>query len=99
MTRDQVEDVIMSALRLAFMKKGKIKGSSMSAAAADDIHINPKDNDNDDNNDNIFYDAAANAFDHSPTVREYFHDNHSRTQSSNKRLWPLRYQAYKEYGI
>ena len=65
----------MSALRLAFMKRReKIKRSNssnnsinMPAATAtdDDIQL-----DHGNDNDNIFYTAAANAFDHSPTVRE-----------------------------
>jgi len=102
--KSRVQCLIMSALRLAFMKRReKIKRSNssnnsinMPAATAtdDDIQL-----DHGNDNDNIFYTAAANAFDHSPTVREYFHNNRSRTQSDNKSLWPLRYQAYKEYGV
>jgi hypothetical protein len=98
----------MSALRLALINNGKIKrntrksnsNSSMSTLAStianDDIYLNPE-HYNDENI--LFYAAVANAFDHSPTVREYFHNNRSRTQSDNKTLWPLHYQAYKEYGI
>ena len=43
---------------------------------------------------NLFYDAVQ-----SPLVREYFHNDRSRTRPSNKSLWPLRYQAFKDYGI
>jgi hypothetical protein len=56
-------------------------------------------NDNDDNAGDLFYDVVALTYDQSPAVREYFHNDRSRTQPSNKRLWPLRYQAYKELGV
>ena len=77
---------------------GKIlkKEKQQYVAAAANIRINLED---DDDNGNIFYDAIANAFDHSQTVRKYFHDDRSKTQSDNKRLWLLRYQSYKEFGI
>jgi hypothetical protein len=56
-------------------------------------------NDNDDDNDNkdcdLFYDAVALTYDQSPAVREYFHNDRSRTQPSNKGLWPLRYRAFR----
>jgi hypothetical protein len=58
------------------------------------IHLNAEYND-----DNIFYAAATNAFDHSQTVRQYYHDNRSRIYPKNKSLWPLRYRAYKETVI
>jgi hypothetical protein len=111
--KSKVESLIMCALRLALVGNRKFKGNvrggssngsgiSISALAASattsateddaDIYLSPEYN-------NIFYTATANAFDHSPTVREYFHDNRSRTRSDNKSLWPLRYQAYKEFGI
>jgi hypothetical protein len=50
-------------------------------------------------NDNLFYDAVALTYDISPMVCEYFHNDRSRTRHHNKRLWPLRYQAFKEYRI
>jgi hypothetical protein len=62
-----------------------------------DIHLNPKYND--DNSISFYYAAAANAFDHNQTVREYFDNNRSRIRPSNKSLWSLRYQAYKEYDV
>jgi hypothetical protein len=106
--KSRVECLIMCALRLALMNKRKTKknrssgnnnSSSISVSTAttitdDDVHPNPEYD-----NYNIFYSAVANAFDHSETIREYFHNNRSRTQSDNKSLWPLRYQAYKEYGV
>jgi hypothetical protein len=56
-------------------------------------------NGNDNKDGDLFYDAVAMTYDQSPVVREYFHNDRSRTQPSNKGLWPLRYQAFKEYGI
>jgi hypothetical protein len=70
----------------------------MSAITAyTEIHSDMEDDN--DNNKIFFYNAAANAFDHSPTVREYFCNNCSRINPNNKSLWPLRYHAYKEYGL
>jgi hypothetical protein len=57
------------------------------------------DRDSDNNDSDLFYDAVALTYDQSPAVREYFHNDRSRTQPSNKGLWQLRYQAYKDYGI
>src|SRR5207248_81780 len=90
-------------------KRNRRKGSSSdnstsistfatkTATDDDDIYLNPEYHN--DGNNVFFYAVAANAFDHSPTVREYFHNNRSRITPNNKSLWPLRYQAYKEYGI
>ena len=82
--------------------KGNVRGGSSNSSGISisksatedyaDIYLNPE-------YDNTFYTLTANAFDHSPTVRKYFHDNRSRISPKNKSLWPLRYQAYKEYGI
>jgi hypothetical protein len=110
--KSKVEGLIMCALRLALMNNGKatrnarsINGGSSSSVSTSttvvtnnaDIHLNPEYNDDDDNI--FFYTAAANAFDHSPTIREYFHHDRSRINPKNKSLWPLRYRAYKEFGI
>ena len=57
------------------------------------------DRDSDNNDGDLFYDAVALTYDQSPVVREYFHNDRSRTQPSNKGLWSLGYQAYKDYGI
>jgi len=59
---------------------------------------NDNDGHNDDNDSDLFYDAVALTYDQSPVVREYFHNDRSRPQPSNKRLWSLRYQAFKEHG-
>jgi len=81
--RARVEDLVMTTL----MK----------------MHATADSNDNDDHNDNnvgdLFYDAVAMAYDQSPAVREYFRNDRSRTQPSNKGLWPLRYRAFKELGV
>jgi hypothetical protein len=53
---------------------------------------NDNDGHNDNNDSDLFYDAVA-------LTREYFHNDRSRIRPSNKRLWPLRYQAFKGYGI
>jgi hypothetical protein len=77
-------------------RRGSSNSSSVSATATiadDDIDLNPE---YDYNDNNLFYSAAENAFDHSPTVREYSHNNRSRIQDDNQSLWPLRYRAYKE---
>ena len=50
-------------------------------------------------NDDLFYDAVALIYDLSSMVREYFHNDRSRTQPDNKHLWPIRYEASKEFGI
>jgi hypothetical protein len=81
--RNRVEDLVMYTL-------GKMH-------AADGHNDNDDDNDNKDGD--LFYDAAALTYDQSPVVRKYFHNDRSRTLPSNKGLWPLRYQAYKELGI
>jgi hypothetical protein len=66
----------------------------MHATAAD-----ANDSDSDNKGGDLFYDAVALTYDQSPAVREYFHNDRSRTRHHNKRLWPLRYQAFKEYRI
>ena len=110
--KSKVEGLIMAALRLAFVNNTRTKrnrrrgsdgnssnsNSSVSATIvvtdAPEIQL-----DHEYEKDNIFYTAAINAFDHSQTVREYFHNNPSRINPKNKSLWPLRYQAYKQFGI
>jgi len=68
--------------------------AKMHAIAAD---ANDPDSDNKDGD--LFYAAVASTYDQSPVVREYLHNDRSRTRHHNKRLWPLRYQAFKEYRI
>jgi hypothetical protein len=70
-------------------------------ASLEKMHATAHDNDHDSDNKgrDLFYAAVALTYDQSPVVREYFHNNRSRTRSDNKGLWPLRYQAFKEYGI
>ena len=51
------------------------------------------------NYDELFYDAVRMAYDQSEDVCKYFSNNPSRTSPKNKGMWPLRYQAYKQFGI
>jgi hypothetical protein len=113
--KSKVEGLIMAALRLALINNTRTKrnrrrksgsnssSDSLSMATIEsttdntDIHLD-QEYDNDIIN-IFFYNAAANAFDHSQTVREYFDNNRSRIRPSNKSSWPLRYRAYKEYGV
>jgi hypothetical protein len=81
--RARVEDLVMNTL-------GKMYATADS---------NDNDGHNDNNDGDLFYDAVALTYDQSPVVREYFHNDRSRTRPDNKHLWPLRYQAFKEYGI
>jgi hypothetical protein len=64
------------------------------ATAAD---ANDPDGDNKDGD--LFYDAVAMTYDQSPIVCKYFHNDRSRTRPGNKCLWPLSYQALKEFGV
>jgi hypothetical protein len=106
--KSRVEGLIMCALRLALLSNRKIKRNRRADSNSSDItmsaitaytEIHSDMEDDNDNNKIFFYNAAANAFDHSPTVREYFCNNCSRINPNNKSLWPLRYHAYKEYGL
>lgn len=49
--------------------------------------------------DKLSYDTVMIAYDQSQMVREYFGNDTSSIQPENKKLWPLRYQAYKQFGI
>jgi hypothetical protein len=91
----RVEEMIMTTLRMILMEKKDEKDGDKEkqSAAMEIVHTTAEDNDN------VFYDAVALTYDHSPVVHEYFHNDRSRTRLDNKSLWPLRYQAYKDYGI
>jgi hypothetical protein len=103
-----VEEMIMTMLRMILMKKKQEKrdqgedNEKQTAAIAmvimhttdGDVTVNTAED-----NDNLFYDAVALTYDRSPMVREYFHNDRSRTQPDNKHLWPIRYEASKEFGI
>jgi hypothetical protein len=91
----RVEEMIMTTLRMILMEKKDEKDGDKEkqSAAMEIVHTTAEDNDN------VFYDAVALTYDQSPTVREYFHNDRSRTRLDNKSLWPLRYQAFKEYRI
>jgi len=94
-TTARVEEMTMTTLRMILMEKKDEKDGDKEkqSAAMEIVHTTAEDNDN------VFYDAVALTYDQSPTVREYFHNDRSRTRLDNKSLWPLRYQAFKEYGI
>jgi hypothetical protein len=49
--------------------------------------------------DKLFYDTVMIAYDQSQMVRDYFGNDASSIRPENKKVWPLRYQAYKEFGI
>ena len=47
-----------------------------------------------------FFEAAKIAYDKNQLVRErYFDNKYSRIRPDNKALWPLRYEAYKQFGV
>jgi hypothetical protein len=53
----------------------------------------------DGSDDNLFYDAVRIAYDQSVDVRTYFRNNPSKINPKSKRLWPLRYHAFNQFGI
>jgi hypothetical protein len=85
----RVEEMIMTTLRMILIKKEEGKGEQIAATAMVIIHTTT---DGDvtintaEDNEDLFYDAVALTYDRSPMVREYFHNDRSRTQSDNKRL-------------
>jgi hypothetical protein len=101
-TTARVEEMIMTTLRIILMKKEEDKEKQTAAtpmviihtATEGDVTINTSEE-----NEDLFYDAVALTYDQSAAVREYFHNDRSRTRLDNKRLWPLRYQAYKELSV
>ena len=85
---------------IAIGTRGKVEDQIM--ATLEKMHAtaaDANDSDSDNKDGDLFYDAVALTYDQSPAVREYFHNDRSRTRHHNKRLWPLRYQAFKEYRI
>jgi hypothetical protein len=104
----RAEEKIMTTLRMILMKKKQEKrdqgeDNEKQTAAIAMVIIHTTDGDvtvnTAEDNDDLFYDAIALTYDLSPMVREYFHNDRSRTRPDNKRLWPLHFRAYKEYGI
>jgi hypothetical protein len=85
----RVEEMIMTTLRMILIKKEEGKGEQIAATAMviidtttdGDVTINTAED-----NEDLFYDPVALTYDRSPMVREYFHNDRSRTQSDNKRL-------------
>jgi len=103
----RVEEMIMTKLRTVLMNKREKEEDNKKQAATTttpmviihtategDFTINTSEK-----NEDLFYDAVALTYDQSPAVREYFHNDRSMTRPSNKRLWPVRYQAFKEFGV
>ena len=101
----RVEEMIITTLRMILVKKkyDKEENNKKQTAATPMVIIDTTDGDITINtgeaNEDLFYDAVALTYDRSPIVREYFHNNRYMTQPDNKRLWPLRYQAFKEFRI
>jgi hypothetical protein len=95
-TADNAKDQIMLLLAciLAINSKSRKKISIIATIAS-----NPDSDDVNDDEDYLFYSAVRMAYDQSEDVRKYFCNNPSRISSKNKGLWPLRYQAYRQFGI
>jgi hypothetical protein len=98
----RVEEMIMTILRMILMeKRDKEEDDEQEKPIATAIVVSHTTTDGDvtintaEDNDNLFYDAVALTYDRSPMVREYFHNDRSRTRPENKHLWPMRYQALK----
>jgi hypothetical protein len=97
--------MIMTTLTMILMKKKydmEWDNEKQTAAAMVTIHTTEGDVTIDaaEDNDNLFYEAAALTYDHSPMVLPwYFHNDRSKTQPYNKHLWPIRYHTLEEYGI
>jgi hypothetical protein len=49
--------------------------------------------------DKLFYDTVMTVYDQSQMVRDYFGNDASSIRPEDKKLWPLRYQAYMQFGI
>jgi hypothetical protein len=107
-TAYKAKDRIMLAFKLAINsnndneRKNTIDADSTTNIASNfdyDYDDDVVSNNNNNNNDELFYNAVRMAYDQSEDVRRYFRNNASRINPNNKRLWPLRYQAYKQFGI
>jgi hypothetical protein len=93
-TADNSRNKIMLALMLAINANNNDQKNSVANTAASNF-----DSDDGSDDDCLFYNAVRMAYDQSETVRRYFRNNASRISPNNAALWPLRYQAYKEFGI
>jgi hypothetical protein len=92
-TAHNAEDQIMLALKLVMNAKNNKKKNSVATTPAYNF-------DSDDgSDDNLFYDAVRMTYDQSEDVRRYFRNNPSRIGPNNAWLWPLRYQAYMQFGL
>lgn len=86
--RARVEEMIMTTLRMILMKKTEEKEKEKHGYIMMIIHTTDGDVtiDASDYNDNLFYDAIALTYDRSPMLRQYFHNDRSRTRPDNKSL-------------
>jgi hypothetical protein len=101
-TADSAKDNIMLAcskllLAVNANNNNEKKKNSIDAAVITSIDSNFESDNNDDGC--LFYHAVRMTYDQSEDVRTYFRNNPSKINPNNKSLWPLRYQAYKEYCV
>jgi hypothetical protein len=87
-TAGKAKEKIMLALKLAIITNNNKKNSAAITSDVDEV-----------DDEYLFYEAVRMAYDHSEDVRRYFRNNPSKVRPKNAALWPLRYQAYKEYSI
>jgi hypothetical protein len=99
------EDKIMLACKLLLTinsnnnNNGKKKNTIDTATTATSIASNFDSDGGNYDDGYLFYRALRMAYDQSEDVRKYFNNNPSRISPKNKSLWPLCYQAYKQFGI
>jgi hypothetical protein len=98
-TADNAKDQIMLLLACSLAINSKSRKKNSIIATNTTAYNFGFDDVNDVDEDYLFYSAVRMAYDQSEDVRKYFCNNPFRISFKNKRLWPLRYQAYKEYGI
>jgi hypothetical protein len=98
-TADSTKDNIMLAFKLLVINSNNNneKKNTITAITATTSIVSNFDSDNDDGG-CLFYHAVRMAYDQSEDVRTYFRNHPSKINPENKSLWPLRYQAYKEYS-
>lgn len=96
-TAYKAKDKIMLAFKLLAINSNN-NNEKKNTIATTTISI-PSNFDSDTDDGHLFYHAVRMAYDQSEDVRTYFRNNPSKINPNNAALWPLRYQAYKEYGI
>jgi hypothetical protein len=100
-TADSARDKILLALKvlLAINSKNNNNGKKKNNMNTTNTPIASNFAYNNNHDGCLFYHAVRMAYDQSEDVRTYFRNNPSKINSNNKSLWPLCYQAYKEYGV